>query len=369
MDNQVQYLDKPLNFGFSDPKNVELANDLARYKESVISQYAIAKQQQAAQAATAKQKAEADLQQQFLAIPESDRFFPAIEHDFKAAAKRIDFNHQLSLLNPQDPGFDGQVKLINERMPAKERQDFVDTDLYKNAVHENTSNKERVTMADALHDQLLRMKAALDAGDKTLAANIGKTGVMKTINSLQGKDAVSASEQSTRYQDLLSLPDIVIQNSQGQSILQQLASRMAIAYGKDKKEFNNLSDQFNGLVKGSIEADPENFYKTAYELHNAAATTAERNVDRVISMTSPYHAKRMQANKPQRLPAEAVITPQATGPSPYAQTAPLGIPVSTGASGAVSTGTAQTSAPTQQAPSGLNLQQIIEERKRRGLIK
>jgi hypothetical protein len=366
--------DEVITFGLQDPKNIQLANDLAKYREGVLGSYAAAKASQAASAAALRQKAEDDLRKQYEAIPDQNKIlpdksglYPAIDHDFKAAAKRIEFNHQRAMIDPNDTAADTRLKMLNEALPVKERQDFIDTDLYKNAVQENTSNKERVTMANNLHDQLLKMKAAIDKGDMVLAANIGKTGLMKSVNSMQGKDAVSPSEQNTRYQDLLSFPDILIQNTQGQSVAQQLLSRMAIAYGKDKKEFNSLSDQFTGLIKGSIEADPVQFYKTVYELHNAAVDTADRNVDRVVNMTSPYHAKLMQANKPQRLPAEAALGTQMvnTG-TQYAQTAPIGIPVSTGAasttSGTVTTGTSQA------APSGVD-PALLDVMRKKGLIK
>jgi len=326
-------------FGLKDPNNIQLAKDLASYREGVVGSYAAAKANQAASAAAQRQQAEDDLRKQYESIPDQNKIlpdksglYPAIDHDFKAAAKRIEFNHQRSMIDPNDTAADTRLKMLNEAIPVRERQDFIDTDLYKNVVQENTSNKERVTMANNLHDQLIKMKAALDKGDMLLAANIGKTGVMKSTNSMQGKDAVSPSEQSTRYQDLLSFPDILIQNQQGQSVSKQLLSRMAMAFGKDQKEFNSLSEKFNGLIAGAIEADPANFYKTVYELHNAAVDTATRNVERVRDMSSPYHAKLLQANPPLRLPAEAALGTQMvnTG-TQYAQQAPLSIPVSTGA--------------------------------------
>lgn len=359
------------SFGLKDPQNQKLAEDLLRYREGIFGQYQASRQNAVVMAAQARQKAEEDLKAQYLAIPEENRNYPGIDHDFKAAAKRVEYNHQLSLLNPNDTGFEGNLKILDSKMPAKERQDFVDTDQFKNAVQTNTSNKERVTMANSLHDQLIKMKTALDAGDKVLAANIGKTGVMKTINSLQGKDAVSSGEQSTRYQDLLSLPDILIQQGEGQSPLKALVNRMAMSYQKDPKEYKNLQDKFNGLVTGAIEADPDRFYKTAYELHNAAADTSDRLVDKVIGMTSPYHAKRLlQADKPVRLPVEAAPVAPTNAPSPYAQTAPMSIPISTGAAGAsapVSSGSVQTTpAPSQGIPKGVD-PALIERMRQLGI--
>jgi len=361
-------------FGLKDPNNIQLAKDLASYREGVVGSYAAAKANQAASAAAQRQQAEDDLRKQYESIPDQNKIlpdksglYPAIDHDFKAAAKRIEFNHQRSMIDPNDTAADTRLKMLNEAIPVRERQDFIDTDLYKNVVQENTSNKERVTMANNLHDQLIKMKAALDKGDMLLAANIGKTGVMKSTNSMQGKDAVSPSEQSTRYQDLLSFPDILIQNQQGQSVSKQLLSRMAMAFGKDQKEFNSLSEKFNGLIAGAIEADPANFYKTVYELHNAAVDTATRNVERVRDMSSPYHAKLLQANPPLRLPAEAALGTQMvnTG-TQYAQQAPLSIPVSTGAasttSGTVTTGTSQA------APSGVD-PALLDVMRKKGLIK
>jgi hypothetical protein len=363
-------------YGLKDPQNAEMANKLLEFKQAAMDQYANARSNAAAQAANAKQMAEDDLKKQFEAIPneskiipDEKRLYPAIEHDFNAAAKRIQFNHQLSLINPTDAGADTRIKLLNERMPAKERQDFVDTDLFKSAEQENTSNKERVTMANNLYDQLLKMKSALDSGDNALAANIGKTGIMKSINSLQGKDAVSPSEQATRYQELLSLPDLLIQNTTGQSTLNTLIQRMAMTYQKDNKSYNNAADQLNALAKGAIEADPSRFYRIAYELHNAAADTASRNVERVVKRTSPYHAKLMQANMPQRLPEQAAPTAQPASSTsiPYGQTAPLGTPVSGGGSSAVSAGTTQApQVPSQNAPRGVD-PALLERMKELGI--
>ena len=251
---------EPINpFGLKDPADVQLVNDLLKYREAMFNRYAESRRNAEAMADAAKQKAEQDLKQQYLDIPEDVRKagYPAIDHDFKAAAKRIEYQHQLALIDPNDAGADTRIKILKERFPEAVMKDFVDTQQYRDAVHENTTNKELYTIAQNLRDQLIRMRKALDDGDVSLAANIGKMGVMKTINSLQGKDI---------------------------------------------KEFGSTMSKWNDLYSKSIEADPENFYRTAAQLHAAAADTIDQNVNRIIGMSSPYHAKLMQANRADRLP-------------------------------------------------------------------
>lgn len=366
MDNQ------PVTFGVKNPENQQLLNDLSRYRDAAIIGYTQGRAQSAANLLKSKNKAEEDLKKEFLDIPEEIRNarYPGIDHDFKAAANRIEFNYQMGQLGDMnDTGAATRLSALKERIPESSRKDFIETDLYKNAVQENTSNKERVTMANNLHDQLIRMKAALDAGDMTLAGNIGKTGVMKSVNSLQGKDAVSGGEQSTRYQDLLSLPDILIQSGGG-SVLKTILSRVAMAKQKgDEKAYNSAISEWNALASKAVEADPERFYRTAYELHNAAVDTASGNVDRVINMTSPFHAEKyLQAVKPKRLPDLVAPTAAPSNVNPFTQTAP----VSAGRPAAVSSGSTQTSpAPSQATPSGqLTPQQMrqleAELQKRKG---
>lgn len=373
-------MDNPVTpFGLKDPKNIQLANDLAKYRDAIIGQYGESKAAAASAAAVARQKAEEDLLQQFSAIPEDVRNggYPAIDHDFKAARKRIEYQHQLSLIDPNDAAADTRIKILKEKFPEGGMKDFVDTPQYRDAIHENTSNKERYTMAQNLRDQLLEMRKALDAGDFALAANIGKTGIMKSINSLQGKDAVSSGEQSTRYQDLLSLPDILIQSGD-QSVAKTIFSRLAMAVQKnDRKEFESATAKWNELYAKSIEADPENFYRTAARLHSAAADTIDDNVKRIIGMSSPYHAKLMQANFANRLPE---FQPQSTqaSPSQFAQTAPVTTTVGQGgkttviSSGSAQTAPAQPQKPQQAPASGgaspETLEAIRAEMKRRGLI-
>ena len=321
-------------FGLKDPADVQLVNDLLKYREAMFNRYAESRRNAEAMADAAKQKAEQDLKQQYLDIPEDVRKagYPAIDHDFKAAAKRIEYQHQLALIDPNDAGADTRIKLLKERFPEASMKDFVDTQQYRDAVHENSANRERYTIAQNLRDQLLQMRKALDDGDVALAANIGKMGVMRTINSLQGKDI---------------------------------------------KEFGSTMSKWNDLYSKSIEADPENFYRTAAELHGAAADTIDGNVKRIIGMSSPYHAKLMQANFADRLPE---FQPQSTqaGSSQFAQTAPTRTAGQGGKttvifSGSAQAATAQPQKP-QQAPVSVGvspetMEAIRAEMKRRGLIK
>jgi hypothetical protein len=367
--------DSGIPFTFKDPERTRLVGDLIKYRDAVLGQYSASKAKFEADAEAARQRAENDLREQYASLPEEIRKqdYAGIKADFAAAAKRIQYQHQLSLIDPNDPSADTRIKMLNEKFPAKERLDFKDTDDFKTVVAAYNDNNERVTMANNLHDQLLKMKDALDRGDKTLAANIGKTGVMKSINSLQGKDAVSSSEQSTRYQDLLSLPDILIQSGEG-GLLKTVLSRVAMAKQKgDSKAYNSAISEWNSLASKAVESDPERFFRTAYDLHNAAVETASRGVDRVVNMSSPYHAEKiLKVQRPLVLPeitpssASAVAPPSA---SQYAQTAPA---VSVGPSGktTILTGTSQ-AAPQQQQPqqAAPARSPLEEEMIKRGLLK
>jgi hypothetical protein len=163
-------------------------------------------------ASKAKAAAKQSLDEQYLAIPEGIRngMYPGIETDRQAALNRLEFNHQIALINQNDPGASVLMEKAKSMYPEDTRKDFKDTSAYKFAQQETHAFQERKNIAGMLGDQLDRMRDALEKGDKQLAINIGKTGVMKTTNSLVSKDAVGASEQNTRYQDLLSLPDVLI---------------------------------------------------------------------------------------------------------------------------------------------------------------
>jgi hypothetical protein len=366
--------DSGINFTFKDPERARLVGDLTKYRDAVMGQYSAAKAKFEADAEKARQEAENQLKEKYAALPEEIRNqdYAGIRADFSAAAKRIQYNHQLSLIDPNDPSADTRIKMLNERFPAKERLDFKDTDGFKAVIAAYNDNSERVTMANNLHDQLMKMKDAFDRGDKTLAANIGKTGVMKSINSLQGKDAVSSGEQSTRYQDLLSLPDILIQSGEG-GFLKTVLSRVAMAKQKgDSKAYNSAISEWNALVSKAVEADPERFFKTAYQLHNAAVKTANDGVQRVIDMSSPYHAEKiLKVQRPRILPELAPSSASAVAPpsaSPYTQTAPA---VSVGQSGktTILTGTSQ-AAPQQQPQQAAPTRSPLEEEMiKRGLLK
>ena len=276
----------------------------------------------------------------------------------------------LAEINPTDADFEGKIKLLDKQFPAEGRKTFMETDAYKQVEKQSFDNKERVTMANNLYDQLLKMKAAIDARDLTLAANIGKTGVMKSVNSMQGKDAVSGGEQSTRYQDLLSLPDILIQSGD-KSMLKTIMSRMAMAKQKgDNKTYNSALSEWNALATQALDADPVNFYRTAYKLHNAAVDTASRNVDNVIRASSPYHARQLQAEKPLRLPPEANPVSQSTS-TQFTQTAPVGTTMSGGTMSGVSgaSGGTMSSGAGQAFPMQGVSPAAIQEARRRGLIK
>lgn len=361
--------DPSKTFGLTDPQHLKAANDILQFMDTAAAQAAIARARKQQAVAAQRDQALNAIEAEYQSLPEELRSYPypAIRQDFQAQRHEILFQTKLQDLNPNDPAFENKLKALKEEFPAETRKPFIHTELYKQVEKDNADNKERVTMANNLYDQLTRMKVALDAGDRELAASIGKTGVMKSINSLQGKDAVSASEQSTRYQDLLSLPDIYIQSEVGQSMLKQFLSRMAMAkQSGDTNEYQSAMQKFNALVEKSIEAHPDKFYKTAYQLHNAAADTADRLVDRVIRASSPLHAQRyLQAEKPLRLPSDT-ITLSSQQPNPYAAGMPTagGSAASKGApaSAAPAAPAAPASAPAQQpaAVPQLTPEQMIE---------
>ena len=381
MDNPNQpSLKDPNQLGFKDPKFTESVNSILDYRNSVIYQAAVAKAKRSEQITKAREEAYGALQEEYNGIPEDIRAknYPAIRHDFDAQTRNIRYQSLLKEIDPNDAGADVRIKMLDKQIPPESRSFFIDTPQYKQVEKQAFDNKERVTMANNLHDQLLRMKAALDAGDKTLAANIGKTGVMKSINSLQGKDAVSSSEQSTRYQDLLSLPDILIQSGDS-SILKTVMSRVAMAKQKgDSKAYNSAISEWNALATQSLEADPMRFFKTAYQLHDAAVDTATRNVESVINASSPYHARQLQADFPLRLPPETVVISSQPQASQFTQGAPTAggqaasTRVSAGTSAPVATGSQTTAPKTAPASGGVSpdaLEAIRAEMKRRGLIK
>ena len=377
--NQPSFKD-PNQLGFKDPKFAESVNSILDYRNSIIYQAAVAKANRREQIARAREEALGALQEEYNSIPEDIRAknYTAIRHDFDAQARNITYQSRLKDIDPNDAGADVRIKMLDKEIPPESRVAFIETPQYKQVEKQAFDNKERVTMANNLHDQLLKMKAALDAGDKTLAANIGKTGVMKSINSLQGKDAVSSSEQSTRYQDLLSLPDILIQSGDS-SILKTVMSRVAMAKQKgDSKAYNSAISEWNALATQSLEADPMRFFKTAYQLHDAAVDTATRNVESVINASSPYHARQLQADFPLRLPPETVVISSQPQASQFTQGAPTAggqaasTRVSAGTSAPVATGSQTTAPKTAPASGGVSpdaLEAIRAEMKRRGLIK
>lgn len=283
-------------------KDAALIQGLQEYRQGQMSALRQQREAQVVESYKAKNAALKAVQDQYNQIPDEikQKDFPAIKHDMNAAANRIEFNHQMGLIDPNDPSKEFKLSILKEQFPEKDRVNFIDTPQYKSAEADWTRNRERYDITNALGDQLIQMRSLLNEGTpeaKRKATDVAKEGIMKTVNSLQGKDAVSLGEQLTRYLPLLSIPDVAAQTGKGMFDLNLWVQKLKQAQGeRDEKRQESLMSQMNDLMGKAFETYPEQFYDTTAKLYNSAADTSNNNAKRAENMTSPYHRQLMQAN-------------------------------------------------------------------------
>jgi hypothetical protein len=295
-------------------------------------------------------------------IPEEVRAakYPGIEWDYNAGKNAINYQYQLGRVDLRDPGASSKISIIDKTNPEDQRKPFNQTEDYKFAQKDWHAGHEPYRIATSLGDQMMQMRKHLDAGDREAALDIAKSGLMKTVNSIQGKDAVSLGEQMTRFGSVITAPEYALQS--GGNLLTTIGGYL-ISKGKmSEKDGKDVSDKIRDAIDVSFNADPDRFYKMSTGIYEAAKDTANQHVTRIENMTSPFHAKAMGAVKlPDMSLLEARMQNRMNPPGPGAVQNPS--PMSGGApviSPKTMTGGAGATGSSAPAVNAQQLQHIID---------
>jgi hypothetical protein len=219
-----------------------------------------------------------------------------IDWDYNSGKNAIEFNYRLDSLDPRDPAYSARASVVEKQIPEDQRKQFIQTKQYSDAVNDWHAGREPNRIATALGDQMVQMKKYLDLGDREGALDIAKGGLMKTVNSIQGKDALQLGEQMTKCGMIITGPEYGLQAGGGW--LENIG-RMLMAKGQSNsdKEKTDISGRIKDAFDLTFNADPDRFYKMSTGIYQAAKETANQHVTRIENMTSPFHAKAMGAVK------------------------------------------------------------------------
>jgi hypothetical protein len=278
----------------------------------------------------------AELNNQFSALPDEAKQFPAIQHEFKRQQILADMDldrgmTSLAAYGQPSEALHNQLKMVEDKYKRYEEdlKPWETTEANK-AIKQNWQKlAESNKRVNTLISTISKTKELLDSGNRQAAMENIRTNVLKPLNSIDSDDALQIGEVLLKFNKVMNAPETA--EFAGKKITNPTVWFNKYLQAKTKQEKEGIQKGFFETISTLFDSDPEGFLETAIDGANSHVDSYNKRVrEQVINTTSPGVARRMGA-----VPLEYVAQirkprEQETANPLYTQY-PFGTTISTGA--------------------------------------
>jgi hypothetical protein len=310
MPNETPFLDDPYIRAALEAKQQS-----ALQRQQQLDQLMLMQQQRDLAIEEQKMVGMASIDKELEQLPEKSRLGKGIQYEAARKKRLIEFESQLAKIDPEQKGAEAKISILTKTYnPEQLAKPFEDTEDHKAAEARKVKIDDDFRVTSILRDQLkivgndLAQARMLErqGGEENIkqaaflkqkAREFALQNVTATLQNATNANAEQLNEVLRRAGSLMTPLEMA---GQGQKFTAMVATMMQRALGtkEGSPERQGAISAIVDRVKGSIEADPEAWYRSARTAAQAYADTQNEFLKRdIVDRIGNYHAAKMGVRK------------------------------------------------------------------------